>query len=296
MKDKHYFADRVVNGALRPIDMKSGRGRITYAVLTLIILIHLCIVIIPVLWMFMLCFKSPEEIYSNVPSFFPKVFSFAKIKNTWCELEIYKYYMNTIIMGLGCVVFDITVCGLAGYSISRLKPKGGRGYFALISLMMLMPATCAMVPNYMLFKNLNLLNTFFPVWLLAGTNIFNILLFKTSFDGISTSLIEAANIDGASVLRIFIKIMIPLSIPVIATCAIFTFNGSFGNFFWPYLTIQTEQMKTMAVRLYELKNSAALTMDKQMLTAIFSIIPQVVVFIVFQKYIMGGINVGGVKG
>ncbi len=293
--NKKFFSDKICNGALRPMDMKASKGRLTYVTLTVVMIAYLMLVFIPVLWMFMLCFKEPAEIYSQTPSFFPKAFDFSKVGKIWSQLEIYQYYINTTIMGIGCVLTDIFVDGLAGYSLSRLKPKGSRSYFALVSLMMLMPATCAMVPNYMLYKSLGMLDTYFPVWLIAGTNMFNILLFKTAFDGISPSLIEAAKIDGASVIQIFVKVVIPLSVPVIATCAIFTFNGSFGNFFWPYLTIQSPELKTMAVRLFELKNTT-LTMDEQMMAAVFSLIPQLIIFVFFQKYIMGGINLGGVKG
>ncbi len=291
---KNYLADRVNNGALRPMDMRSAKGKLTYGLLTVIMLIHLAIVVVPVLWMIVMSFKEPAEIYSKTPTFFPESFDITKVSRLWNQLEMYKYYVNTIIFALGNVVMDVTFAGLAGFSLSRLKPKGHRTYFAMVSVLMLVPATCAMVPNYMFFMKLGLLNTYFPLWIKAGANLFHILLFKTAFDGVSQSLIEAAKIDGASVMKIFTNIMIPLSIPVIATCSIFTFNGSFGSFFGPYLYIQDPELKTIAVRLFELKNSN-LSMDEQMMASLFSILPQVVIFILFQKYIMGGINVGGVK-
>lgn len=202
---------------------------------------------------------------------------------------------KALIMGVGCVVFDVVVNGLAGYSLSRLKPKGYRGYFIIVSAMMLLPATCAMVPNYILYKDLGLLNTYVPMWLMAGTNMFHVLLFKSAFDGISILLIEASTIDGASNIKIFLKIVVPLSMPIITTRAIFTFNASFGDFFWPYILITDTEKMVIGLRLFEIKTSV-LSIDNQMIAAMFAVLPQVVIFIIFQKHIMGGINIGGIKG
>ena len=102
-------------------------------------------------------------------------------------------------------------------------------------------------------------------------------------------------IDGASVAKIFFAIIIPLSMPVIVTVAIFTFNGSLGNFFWPYLILTADNKLVMGVKLYKMQGSG-LSLDRQMMMLTFSIIPQLVIFALFQRYIVGGINVGGVKG
>ena len=142
---------------------------------------------------------------------------------------------------------------------------------------------------------INLLETYWPVWLMSAANAFNIILFKNFFDGISNSLIEAAWIDGASNMKIFFKIIIPLSMPVFIVVAMFTFNGSIGNFFWPYLTISAKEKTVLGVQLYKMKSSTY-TIDYQMLALLFSVIPQVVIFAIFQRQIMGGVNIGGVKG
>ncbi len=289
------FASKVHYGAIRPIDMKSTKYKVTYGILSLIMLLYLVIVFLPVVWMMLFGFKDTTEIYARVQTFLPKEIKLSKMGEVWNQLELYRYYLNTFIMAIGNVLMDVVVCGLAGYSLSRLKPRGHAIYMTAVTTLMLVPATCAMVPNYIFFKDMGLLDTYIPMWLLMGTNMFDILLFKSTFDGISKSLIEAAKIDGASDLRIFVKIVVPLSVPVICTCAIFTFNNSIGDFFWPYLIIQDAAKVPLGVRMFEISKST-LSIDKQMIALIFSIIPQMVVFILFQKQIMGGINLGGVKG
>lgn len=280
-------------GALFSSDYKQPKYKLFYGVMVLIMLIYLAVTFIPVVWMLFFGFKEPAEIFSKTPTFFPSKINLKKLSDVWSQYRLYKYYLNTFIMAAGCVVVDVVVNGLAGYVVSRLKPKGVGLYSATVFALMLIPATVSMVPNYMLFMKLNLLNTYIPIWFMCGINMFNILLFKSSFDGISKSLIEAALIDGASSIRIFFKIVVPLSIPVIVTVSIFTFNGQFGNFFWPYLLINDPNKMVMGVRLF-LLNSVSL--DIKMLLVLFSIIPQVIIFMLFQKHIMGGINIGGVKG
>ena len=203
-------------------------------------------------------------------------------------------------MAGGATVAACLVGGLAGYSISKLKPKGTGIIFMVLFWIMLMPGTLRTVPLYIGFKDvplfhISLLDTFWPIWIMSASSIFNIILFKNFFDGISGSIIEAAKIDGASAMRIFAKIVMPLSVPVFVTVAIFTFNGQVGQFFWPYLLIKKKELTVLGVQMYTMQSSNY-TMDYQMLAILFSILPQLLIFAVFQKKIIGGVSVGAVKG
>lgn len=299
MKKISMFAN-MDKGILCSSDMKSVRYKVLYGALIAVMLLYCAVVFIPVLWMLLSGFKSAAEINAHPPKFFPQDFQISKIADAWSKLKFYKYYANTFILALGAVVFDVVVNGLAGYVISKIRPAGSRAYFALVFSLLLIPATMSTVPLYMIFKELpilhiNLLDTYWPMWLLAATNMFNIVLFKTSFDSVSISMTEAARIDGATDLAIFFKIMVPLSLPVIMTVSIFTFNGQFGSYFWPYLLVNSPEKMVIGVRLLTIKDTP-LTMDYQLMAVLFAVIPQVVIFVLFQKQIIGGINLGGVKG
>jgi len=287
-------------GILCSADMKQPKYKLLYLALVAIMITYCLIVFVPCLWLMFSGFKDVNELYAKPVKFFPKNINLRKFSDTFINLKFYKYYLNTIIMAGGCVVFDVVINGLSGYVLSRLKPKGSRIISVVVFSLMLLPSTMSTVPLYMTFKefpyiHLNLLESYVPIWLMAGANAFNIMLFKSAFDGISNSLVEAAKIDGASNIRIFFNIIVPLSVPVIITVSLFTFNGQFGNFFWPYLLVSDIEKTVIGVQMYRMKNSN-LTMDYQMLCILFSIIPQVLVFMIFQKYIIGGINLGGVKG
>ena len=304
MKMKRESSMKMESGALCNSDMKQLKYKLFYGFLWLIMLFWFVVVILPCLWMAISGFKTAAEINAteNV-RFLPESFEFAKIGRAWAVLNYKKYYLNTFIMAIGCVVADVFASGLAGYVLSRLRPKGYKLILGLVFCLMLLPTTGTTVPLFITFKNgiipgMSLLNSYWPMWLMSAANMFNILLFKSSFDGVSNSLVEAAKIDGANNLSIFVKIMIPLSVPVIITVSLFTFNAQFGNFFWPNLVLIDPEKYTLGVQIYKIQQvtNASITDDIKMMGILFSILPQLLVYALFQKHIIGGMNLGGVKG
>lgn len=287
-------------GILCSSDMKLFKYRLLYLLMVLIMVCYAAVAIVPSIWMILSGFKDVSEMYAKPTHFFPKQIRLSKLLEAWNQLKFYKYYINTIIMASGAVLFDVVVSGFAGYVLSRLKPRGYKVVYWLVVLLMMLPATTSTVPLYMTFRefpiiHVNMLNSYLPIWLMCAANMFNIVLFKTSFDSISNSLIEAAKLDGSTDIGIFFRIVLPLSVPVIMTVAIFTFNGQFGNFFWPYLLISDDARTVLGVQMYKVKGSS-LTMDYQMITILFAIVPQIIIFILFNRHIIGGVNLGGVKG
>lgn len=288
-------------GILTNIDMKRTKYKVLYySMLTFLVVWCLGICLFPVVWILLSGFKTPAEMNAMPPTLLPKNIDLRKIGKVWTEMKFYKYYISTFVMSAGSVGFTVIICGLAGYVLSRLKPRGSKIVFTIFFWLMLMPSTMRTVPLYMTFKDfpyihINMLNSFLPIWLMAAADIFNIILFKNFFDGISKQIIEAARVDGASNLRIFFKIILPLSLPVFWTVAIFTFNGAFGQYFWPYLLISDKNMTVLGVQVFKM-NTSTFSVDYQMLALLFSMIPQLVIFIIFQRQIIGGVNVGGVKG
>lgn len=287
---------RMDKGALTDVDMKKRGNRILYYAMLLILIVVCLISVLPVLWIILSGFKDTQEMYSVPASFLPKHIKLSKLAKVWTEMKFYKYYLTTFVMAAGAAFSDILVCGLAGYVLSRLKPRGSKVIFMICFWVMLLPGTMRTVPLYITFRNMKLLDSYVPIWIMAAANAFDIILFKNFFDSISSSLIEAGRIDGASNLRIFFKIVMPLSIPVFMVVGILGFNAQIGNFFWPYLLISKPELRVLGVQIFKMQGSGNYTMDYQMLAILFSVLPQVVIFAIFQKHIMGGVNIGGVKG
>lgn len=287
-------------GILTYSDMRQPKYIALYIVFVLIMLAYCLIVFAPTLWVLVTGFKDTAEIYARPVKFFPEEFHISKLGEAWQRMNFGRCYINTTIMSLGSVLVDVVVCGLAGYVLSRVKPKGSGFVHALCVALMMLPANMRMVPLYKEFINFpighfNMMNTYFPIWLMSGATLFDIILFKTSFDNVSISLVEAAKIDGAGNFKIFTSVVLPLSVPIVITVAIFSFNSHFGAFFWPLLTLKNENVSVLGLKLYQIRNST-MNMDYKMLAILFSILPQMLIFALFQKYIIGGINLGGVKG
>ena len=288
-------------GALTSMDMKQTKYKILYWSIFLVLLIcGIGICLFPVVWIFLTGFKNPNEIYDVSTGLLPKKIELGKIATVWNEMKFYKYYVNTFLMAGGDIVFTIVVGGIAGYVLSKVKPLGHKLIFTILFTLTLMPGTCRTVPRYMTFTDfpylhINMLESFWPMWLMAASDIFNIILFKNFFDGIPTSLVEAAKIDGATNLKIFFVLMIPMAMPIFWVVGLFTFNGAMGTFFWPYLLISKPEMRVLGVQIYKLRTSTY-SIDYQLLGLLFAMLPQIIIFALFQKRIMGGVNVGAVKG
>lgn len=289
-----------VTGVLNFADLKKRRYRVLYYAMFLFLLIISLTCLIPVIWTAFSGFKSVEEMYAIPPTFFPKKIDFGNVFDVLSKVNILKYIKNSVILIIGCLACDIFINGLAGYVLSRLRPSGSKIINTLIFWSMLLPGI-SMITLYMTFVDMpilhiNLLGTFIPLCIMAGASAFDVLLFKSFFDGIPMAYLEAARIDGCSDVGIFTKIILPLSKPIISVVSIFNIIGTWGNFMWPYLIVGNTDKEPIAVALYQINMNGKLMQNEYMILMFLSILPMIIVFCIFSKHIMGGINIGGIKG
>lgn len=282
------------------MDLKAARNRVLYWVMFALLMILALICLLPLLWILLSSFKTPKEMLQIPPTLFPSTIDIHKLGYAWELLDFSRYYLNSLAVAAGAVVFTIVCNGLAGFVISRLRPAGSRVFFLLMLWTMMLPNTLSLVP---LFKTMikfpifgfNLTDTYWPMWLVSGASAFNVILFKGFFDGIPSSLIDAARLDGCGNLQLFNRVVLPLSVPILAVMTIFTVNGAWGDFLLPYLILKTPQRYTVMVELFSAKGSS-ISMDIQMMMLIFVVIPPLIIFMLFQKYIMTGFTLSGIKG
>jgi multiple sugar transport system permease protein len=287
------------SGVIGALDMKDPGFKAVYWIFFALMVIVSLICLLPPLWLMLSSLKDVKEFFAVPPTLIPKHYDLQKISGTWKLLEFGRLYWNTLLVTTGCLVFALTFNGLLGYFLSKLRPRGSSIVFGCVLWTMLLPNTLGMVP---IFKNiidfpvlhLNFINTFWPMWMMAGANAFFVIIFKGFFDNIPTALIEAARIDGCSRLGIFWRIVIPLSKPVLMAVAIFSVNNTWSDFFWPYMVLKDKGLWTVIVAIFNLKGTTPL--DLQFIALTFSIIPPALLFIFFQKYIMQGFTFSGIKG
>lgn len=299
MKNKK-IKDRDVTSATLETDLKNPGVKLVHILLTVIMLAISLSFIIPVLWVLVSAFKDTKEFLQMPPKILPESFDISKIGRVWKKTSLAKAYMSTIYMMAGSLAVSLISNGLAGYVLSRLKPKGSTVIIVAVLWSMMLPGGLSMVPLFISFTKevpflgVNLLNSYIPLWLMSGASAFNVLLFKSFFDGIPRAYLEAARIDGCSEAGIFTRIVLPLSKPVFMSVAIFVFTGGWGSFMWPYLLIKNENLMPIGVRTYILQ--PVLPQDEYFMMLIFVIVPPIIFFCIFQKYLMDGVSLGGVKG
>lgn len=288
-------------GLLNFSDLKKVRFCFLYWGMFLFLLLVSMACIVPIIWVFLSGFKDTSELYRIPPTIIPQTFDIRRAADAWNKIELGANYLNTFYIIVGAWFCDILFNGLAGYVLSRLKPLGSKILNTLIFWSMLLPGI-SLVPLYMTFVDMplfhiNLTGSFVPIWIMAGANAFNVLLFRNFFNSIPISYLEAARLDGCSDFSIFFKIILPLSKPIIMVVTIFSVTGSWSNFMWPYLILGSSDLAPISVKLYELSNGSIPIQDNEMmLIMMLSIIPPAIMYAFFSKHIMGGVSMSGLKG
>ncbi len=207
-----------------------------------------------------------------------------------------KWYFNTVVMTALTIVIKIFFVSFTAYGFARIKFKGKDAIFLILLSAMMIPSDIMIIPRYMIFKNLHILDTMWSLILPSCVDVYFVFLLRQSFVSIPDSLSEAAKIDGCGHLRIYWKIIFPLAKPAIATMALFSFTWSWNDYMGPYLYISTmdKQMLSVGVKLF----SSGLIQDygSQMAAATAVLLPILIAFLFCQKFFIEGVASSGVKG
>ena len=282
------------DGIIRFYDMYSKGTKIVTVIIFIACLILMLIALFPSIWVMLGSFKDVRE-FNLSRTILPAKFDIRVYLQTWIDFKFVKYYINSLIYVLGSVVCAVIFNGLLAYSISVLKPKGGKVIFGVILWSLLIPATTSVVALYVNINLIGLNKSFIPLWLSFGANAFYVVLFKEFFDNIPREYFEAATIDGCSSLKIFYLILMPISKSIIIVICIFATTAAWSDFLLPYLVLGGSGNETVMMRLFDFRTSNA--RDVEILRCIvFSIIPPTILFILFQKQITSGAFAGGLKG
>lgn len=256
------------------------------------------IMIAPFIWMLGLSFEKTANITIPFPPrLIPKEFSIFNYEIVLENGHLIRAYLNSGLISVSAVIIAVVSSLLAGYAFSKGTFKGKRLLFVIILATMMIPLETRLIPMFLMFNKLNLINTYVPLifpYLLYG---FGVLLAKQFFDKLPDSLREASQIDGAGEFRIFFKVFVPLAAPITATTAILSFLDSWNSFLLPLVMINDQALKTIPIFLasFSLENGTRMT-GLTMATATMSILPIIVVFLFLQRYIIQSIALSGLKG
>lgn len=254
--------------------------------------------VIPFYWMVITSFKQPGEAYLFPPTWWPDPLTIEAYKALWGTAVPFNLFIrNTIFITFFSIIGTLTSSTLVAYSFARLKWWGRNFWFIVLLATMMLPYQVIMIPVYIIFRKLGWLDTYLP--LIVPTflgNAFYIFLIRQFFMAIPKDLEDAARVDGASSFRILWQIFLPNSKPVLLTVLLFTFVGSWNDFFGPLLYLRKLEQMTVSVGLamfagYRAPNWPAITAASTL-----SVLPIVVMFILFQQYFVKGIVLTGLKG
>jgi multiple sugar transport system permease protein len=205
------------------------------------------------------------------------------------------YYINSVIVSLSVMIIQMITCSLAAYAFARLRWPGRDTVFLGYLGTMMVPGQVTMIPVFILFKNLGLVDTYFALILPGAFSAYGTFMLRQYFMSIPAALEEAAVIDGANRMQILIQIIIPLSKTALATLAILSFLWTWNDFMWPMIVINTDALKTLPIGLQAFNSQYTADFHLIMAASLIVLVPVIVVFIFGQKYITKGIMMTGIK-
>ncbi|MFH5185121.1 carbohydrate ABC transporter permease [Paenibacillus sp. TAB 01] len=259
------------------------------------------IMIYPLIWLFSASFKSNEEIFGSL-SLWPKEFLWNGYQNGWKGSGQYSFglfFMNTFKLVLPTVFFTVVSSTLVGYGFARFQFPLKRLFFALMISTLMLPNAVVMIPRYILYKNLDWLNSYLPFIVPAAlaTNAFFVFMLVQFFRGLPRELDESAKMDGCNSFMILVRILLPLAKPALFSAGIFEFIWTWNDFFNSLIYITSVKKFTVSLALrMALDNSASIAWNQVLAMSVVAIIPCILVFFFSQKYFVEGIATTGIKG
>jgi multiple sugar transport system permease protein len=253
----------------------------------------------PLLWMLAASVRPQNEIFSS-PSIFPSEISFDAFVRGWegVRVSFSVFFLNSFVIAILAVCGNLVTCSLAAYSFARLEFAGRKFWFAMMLMTLMLPYQVVLIPQYILFRQLGWVDTILPLVApkFLAVDAFFVFLMVQFFRGIPRELDEAAQMDGCSPWRIYWKIMLPLSLPVMTTAAIFTFIWTWDDFFAPLIYLNEMKQYTVMLGLRTFLDSTGES-DYGGLFAmsVLSLVPIFLFFLIFQRLLIEGIATTGMK-
>lgn len=283
-----------------PMSLQTWHGKLIYWTVLVVVVIGFTLAFVfPLYWMVTGALKSPEELAQIPPSFFPKHFDFGVYADAWNQLQLGVFLKNTVLYAGGAWLFSLAVDVTAAYALSKLRPFFGKVILAMMLATLMIPPMVLLLPTYLVAKDVplfhfDLLNTPWAIWLPAAANGFFIFLLKRFFDSIPRELLEAAEIDGASPMRILWSIVLPVSRPILGVVSILSVVTVWKDFVWPLLVLPETDKMSISVGIASL--SAQMPQNVLIASLVIASLPTILVFFVFQRSIMAGLTAGSLKG
>ena len=250
----------------------------------------------PLLWMIAVSLMAPGEASAYPPPLVPAHATLANYRELFATAGMGRYLANSVLLAVAATALSLVFNVMAGYAFAKLRFAGRDRIFRLMAAALVIPGQVAMVPLFLLLKNLGLVNSYGGVIVPALASIFGIFLVRQYALSIPDDLLEAARIDGASEWKIFGAIVVPLLRPIIVTLAVFTLLGTWNDFMWPLIVLSDQELYTLPVALASLAREHVQDNELMMAGAVVTTLPVLLVFLALQRHYVEGLTLGSVKG
>ena len=274
-------------------------ARLTASVVRYAVLIFFsCFFILPWVWMISTSLKNPQELVVWPPIWIPHPIRWDNYISAFQQAAFARYVVNTLIIAVPSVIGAVLSNSLAAYGFARVRWPGRGVVFGIVLATLILPGFVTFIPLYILFKNLNWINTYLPLVVPAFLgNPFFIFLLRQFFMGLPVELSDAARVDGASEMNIFWQIILPLAKPALAVVALFQFIGSWNDYFGPLIYINDKALYTVSLGIANMQSSYGFMNFAWIMAAtVMSVLPIVALFFFTQRTFIEGIALTGLKG
>ena len=279
--------------------MKSAHKKAVLGkVLVYVILIILALVmIVPFLWMLSASIKSDREVFLMNPFvFIPEKPKWSNYSEIWTQIPFGRFVINTTYLTIVVTCLQLLTSSFAAYSFAKLNFRHKNTLFLAYIATIAMPWQVYMVPQFIMMRNMGLNDKLMAMICLQAFSAFGVFMMKQFYEGIPDDLCEAARIDGMNEYRIYAKIMLPLSKPSLSTLTIFTFVATWNDYLGPLIYLKSPEKKTIQLGLKMFISQYSSDYGLIMAGSVISLIPVIIVFLVFQRYFVEGVASTGLKG
>lgn len=286
------------------MELNRPMGRVVYVFFIVALAAIAAAWVFPLYWLYTSALKSSSTIAAFPPTLIPREPIWQNYTRAWTELNYPRYFLNTIVLAAGAWALQMTISVGAAYSFSKLKPAFGNVVFALFLATLMVPPMAYLIPQYLTvvrvpILGISLLDSWSGVLLPLAANAFNIFIIKSFFDEIPRDLTDAAQIDGSGEIQTLVRIIIPMSKPVLSVVTIFTVIGMWKEFFWSFLVLTgAPHLQPIMVALHRMTTALSYPqpLNIQLAGMAIAATPPLILFFIFQKQIIRGITLTGLKG
>ncbi len=257
------------------------------------------IMVFPLYWMVISSVKPTAELTQADPTFWPHTITFEAYRLVTQNYPLFRYLFNTLIVTMGIVAIQTVFGILAAYSFSKGQYRGKNVLFIFVLGALMIPIQVTFVPIYVMLSKISWLNTYMGLIVPESLSAYTIFLLRQSFMTVDDSYIEAGKVDGMGIFRVIFQVLVPMCKPTVVTMVILSFINGWNAYFWPKMIITRDEMRTIALGIAEIRNSflsmEVLNMNQIMAASCISVLPILILFLVFQKYILTGFSKAAMK-